>query len=238
MKQHNQLICSLALLIALASGVSVNAQIVGTYGYGIELLGTGSGALYNGQLTLYALDQGGGTDLIPSGSTATLSTAWNDTSTASSPTFNLGTFTSSDSLTLTGGSLLTFQNSGATVNTGDTYLNYSVSAVGSSDYVPGVNLNVVVTDVGSTTGNTRFSTEAQSINLLAGLAPGTYELQTYGYADYSAPSGGGQLYENNGRSDFGAEFTVVTAPEPSTWVLMLGGGFALFFLRRFRRGTN
>jgi hypothetical protein len=213
----------------MATAGSSFAQSAGTFGYGIELYATGSQALNSGTLTLYALDQGGGPRLTPSTSTATLSDVWTSASTGASPTFNLGTFTPGDSLTLTGGSLLTFDNNGGTVTAGNQYLNYEVIPVGSSNsnFAPGIALPLDTANVGGTTGDDRWATESQSINLLAGLSTGTYELETYGYA-----SG---FFESNNSANYAAEFTVAAAPEPRAWALGLCALGLFWGLRRLRR---
>ncbi len=136
----------------LCASASSSLAAIGTFGYGIELTGTGAQATNSGVKTLYALDTGGGTTLTPTGSTGMLSTVWTSASTAVSPTFNLGSFNpaAGDPLVLNGGSILTYQNGGDAVSNTGQYLN--------------------------------FATETTGSNLLSGLNPGTYVLATYGYA--------------------------------------------------------
>jgi len=208
------------------------AQSTGVFGYGIELFASGAGATNSGTVTLYALDPSGGDRLLPTNSTAVLSDAWTSASTGAAPTFDLGTFTTADLLTLTGGSLLTFQNGGAAVSPTGQYLNYSVVPLGnSSNYQPGINLPLDLADVPNAgspvAGDDRWATESQSINLLAGLAPGQYELQTYGYASGN--------YESNQGADFGAVFTVAAVPEPTSWALGACAVGLLGVLLRLRR---
>jgi hypothetical protein len=235
------LLTALAFALTAGSGFAQNA---GQFGFGIELTGLGTLAFNNGVATLYALDNSGGTRLLPTGSSATLSTAWTGASTAAAPTFNLGTFLQSDTLDLDGGSYLTFKNGGADV-TGTT-LSYRITpgATGSGSYAPAISLPFNEDNVNGATGDQRWSLESGTTNLIAGLAPGTYTLSVYGAATVTgayttfSPSGNGTLYENNGGGgtlDYSATFTVV--PEPSAWAMMLGGvGFLVAFQRlRSRR---
>src|SRR5271154_1751717 len=118
MKSQMNIKIILALGFIIAGSVSSTyAQYAGPFGYGIELKGTGAGALNSGVTTLYALDNGGTTRLLPLGSSATLDqTSWANGSTTS-PVLNLGTFNpgAGDTLTLLGGSMLTYQGAGAVV---------------------------------------------------------------------------------------------------------------------------
>lgn len=208
------------LILAASSGVSFADS--GTFGFGIELDGTGALATNNGVLTLYALDNSGTTRLTPTSSTSTLSSSWTSSSTSISPTFNLGTFTQGvDTLTLGGGSMLTFKNSGSDV-TGAT-LEYQIfPSAGSPGGFTAVNFGFNQDNVAGNTGDQRWATEGLTTNLLASLAPGTYTLDVYGLS----PSTDGTHFENGGSvNNFGASFTIVAAvvPEPSTWAMMVGG---------------
>jgi|HubBroStandDraft_2_1064218.scaffolds.fasta_scaffold158225_2 hypothetical protein len=225
-------IIALSFIIA-GSANSAFAQYAGTFGYGMELNGTGAGALSSGITTLYALDNGGTTRLLPAGSSATLNqSSWADGTTAA-PVLNLGTFNpgAGDTLTLLGGAMLTYQGGGGTVSV--SYLNYAVDPVGGpyNTYGPGIQLNLTTSNVAGNTGDTLWSDELASVNLLSGLAPGTYDLQSYGYAGSSV----GNLYENNGGGNYGATFTVVATPEPSTLALAVLGGLAMTTSLRRRK---
>jgi hypothetical protein len=229
----------IAFVAALAATAGTSYASSGTFGFGIELDGTGALATNSGTTTLYALDNSGTTRLLPiepantgSPSTASLSTSWTSASTAASPSFNLGTFVyGSNSLVLTGGSILTYKNGGSDVTGAD--LEYTVYAVGNS---PGsftqVNLPFNQDNVNSSSGDQRWATESVSTNLLSGLNPGNYVLNVYGFAS----STDGTLYESNTGANFAAGFTVV--PEPSTWAMMFGGLGILVGLQRLRRKVS
>jgi len=229
------------LILAASSGTGF-AQSAGTFGFGIELDGTGATATNSGVTTLYALDNGGTDRLLPiepantgSPSTATLSTAWSGASTAAAPTFSLGTFTEGvGTLTLEGGAMLTFKNGGENVNGAS--LNYEILPVQSS--FTSVNLPFNQDSVNGNTGDQRWATESLSTNLLAGLTPGTYTLDVFGEA--TTDIGGSpqpSLFDSNGGANFGATFTVAAAavPEPGTWAMMLGGLAMLVCFQRLRR---
>lgn len=219
---------ALAVISACSAGVA-NAQYAGIFGYGIELQGSGANALNSGVTTLYALNDGGTTRLTPVGSSAVLDeTAWAN-GTPSAPVLDLGTFNpgAGDTLLLLGGSMLTFQGGGATVGTA-VYLNYAIEPVGGpyGNWIGNDLFALNESDVAGNTGDMRWSDESLSVNLLSGLSPGTYVLESYGYANSTA----GDQYANNGGPNYGATFTVV--PEPSTFVL---AGISLAGLLLFRR---
>jgi len=224
------LLLGFALTFAATTGTSFAGS--GTFGFGIELDGTGALATNNGVNTLYALDNATSNRLQPVPSSATVSTAWTNASTSATPTFNLGTFNintgSTDSLILKGGSLLSFKNGGSDV-TGAT-LEYQIFSVSPSGTFTAVNLPFGADNVAGNTGDQRWDTESLSINLLAGLNTGTYVLDVYGLAS----STDGTHYETGGSiNNYGATFTVV--PEPSTWAMMLGGLGMLVCFQRLRR---
>ncbi len=223
----------LIFALSLAS-VSAGFGYDGTFGFGIELTGTGANATNNGVTTLYVLDQTDPGDQSPTGSTAMQSLAWTAASTEGNPTFNLGTFTLGDTLTLNGGSLLSYQGNGDTVDSAT--VNYEVGTGPGSGTFPSDNLPLDAQNFGNA-GNKRFALETGTTNLLAGLAPGTYELSVYGAAVTDGGAGG--LGETNGGANYGATFTVAAAaaaPEPGTTaMLLLGvGGLIWSQRRRFR----
>jgi PEP-CTERM motif len=214
--------------LALAAVLSLSASSIfaasGIFGSGVELNA-------NGTATLYALDNGGTTRLTPVGSTATLDqTSWANGSEAA-PVLNLGTFDPGlgQTLTLTGGSLLTFKSTPSDVTAA--WIDYRVfTPVGTpSGAFTEVGLPFNEDNVNGTTGDQRWATEALSVNLLSGLTPGTYELGVFLRED---STDGGAFSTQNG-ANYGATFTVV--PEPATILLvgpaLLGGWF---FARRRR----
>jgi hypothetical protein len=197
----------------------------GIFGSGVEL--NANGALTN---TLYALNDSGGTRLKPVGSTATLDeTSWANGSEAV-PVLNLGTFNpgAGNSLTLTGGALLTFKNGGSDVT--GAFLDFRVFPAGSpSGLFTEFSLPFNEDNVAGNTGDQRWASETQSFNLLSGLPNGSYELGVF----LRETSTDGGAFSSNGGANYGATFQVV--PEPSTWV---AGAMALvgcFYLRYRRR---
>lgn len=217
---------SLLILALTLASTGTSFGYYGTFGFGIELTGTGAGATNNGVTTLYALDQTDNGDLLPTTSPkGMLSVAWTTASTEGTPTFNLGTFTTGDTLVLNGGSLLTYQgtDSGATSSdvVSSATLNYEVATGPGSGTFPNLSLPVNATNFGNT-GNIRWATEANTTNLLAGLTPGTYVLSVYGSGTTALAAGGTAGFgDTNNGANWGATFTVV--PEPGTVSLLLFG---------------
>jgi hypothetical protein len=231
----------IACVAALAASTGLSYAGSGTFGFGIELDGTGASATNSGAITLYALDNSGTTRLEPQSGTPVISTAWTSASSGTTPTFNLGTYYTGDTLVLDGGSMLTFKNSGSDVT--DSNLEFAIYKLGSS---PGsftqVSLLFNQDNVNGSSGDQRWATENgytsypqggsgtfTPVNLLAGLGAGNYVLAVYGYAD----STDGSHFESNGGLNYAAEFTVV--PEPSTWAMMFGGLGMLLCFQRMRR---
>jgi hypothetical protein len=199
----------------------------GVFGYGLEIQGTGAGAVNSGITTLYALDNNGGSRLLPLGSSAILDTTSWLNSPENAPTFSLGTFNPSagDTLILLGGAMLTWQGTGESVGP-SVWENIRLGGPGGT-ILPGIPLGLNENNVAGNTGDTRWANESQTINLLSGLAPGTYTLGSWGYASSSS----GDLYDSNGVANFGAFFTVV--PEPTSVALFgILGGLLLISKRR------
>jgi hypothetical protein len=227
---------ALAFALTLAASTGTGFASSGTFGFGIELDGTGATATNSGVTTLYALDNSGTTRLLPTGSTATLTSSWTGASTGAAPTFNLGTFVlgSGSTLTLDGGAILTFKNGGSDVTSAN--LNYRITpGIGASgSFASAINLPFNEDNVSGNTGDQRWATEALTTNLLTGLGAGTYTIDVFG----AAPSSDGTHFESNTGANFGATFTVQAAavvPEPGTWAMMIGGLGMLFGFQALRR---
>ncbi|MGZ5021294.1 MAG: PEP-CTERM sorting domain-containing protein [Chthoniobacterales bacterium] len=73
-----------------------------------------------------------------------------------------------------------------------------------------------------------------AVNILTGLAPGTYTLEVFSFINTNSVDAPAQIFNNNGGANYTATFTVV--PEPSTLTLLAGPGLlgAWFFVRRRR----
>jgi hypothetical protein len=217
--------------LALATVISLGASSLfaqsGTFGSGVELNANGAGN------TLYALDNGGTTRLTPVGSTATLDqTSWANGSEAA-PVLNLGTFNpgAGQSLTLNGGSLLTFKTGNSDVTAA--FLDYRVFLTGGgpSGSFTEISLPFNEDNVNGTTGDQRWADESQTANLLSGLTPGNYTLGVF----LRENSTDGGAFSSNGGANYGATFTVV--PEPGTIISFLSGSSllgAMMFIRRRR----
>src|SRR5437868_10894704 len=94
------------ILALLAGGIAL--VVFHTQAFGSGISGSGVELNVNGTLTLYSLDGSAGGRIVPLGSSAMLSSSWAN-GTEFAPVLNLGSFNSAtQTLTLTGGSLLTF----------------------------------------------------------------------------------------------------------------------------------
>lgn len=139
--------------------------------------------------------------------------------------------------TLTGGELQTFKN-GATTggngsnNVGQPTLFYTITTGGTSGNfsVPFNSEFGGMPSFGTNTGDQKWQTLGQNVNLLQGLAPGNYTATIH----ISAPTGNGNLNNTLDTGNFSVNFTVV--PEPSSFALLAGPGLlaAWFFARRRR----
>ncbi|MDB4354218.1 PEP-CTERM sorting domain-containing protein [Akkermansiaceae bacterium] len=147
-------------------------------------------------------------------------------------TFDPGTQT----LTLTGAEGLTFKNSGGDV-TGINF-NYSIQPTGGTHVFTEVGVgfsnNATFADAAGTTysggGDQKWSDSSgwAPVDILSGLADGTYEIQVF----LRGTSNEGDFFASNGGSNYTATFTVAAVPEPSSALL---GSLALIGLIRRRR---
>jgi hypothetical protein len=141
---------------------------------------------------------------------------------------NLGTFDPNvNELFLRGGEALTFKNDGSDVT--GAILQWRIFQSGFPEgSFSGIGLPFAE-NLGDG-GDQKWQHQNANINLLAGLAPGTYTLQVY----VQAESSDGTHFLNAGGSNYSATFTVV--PEPSSLSLLAGPALlgAWFYVRRRR----
>ncbi len=90
-------------------------------------------------------------------------------------------------------------------------------------------------------GDQQWGTDAQgahgsdsSVNILTGLANGTYTLEAYSQITTNGVNEAGSIANNNGGNNYKATFTVV--PEPSSISMLIGSSFlgCLYLVRRRR----
>lgn len=153
-------------------------------------------------------------------------------STSSNPDFepaNLGSFDStSGTLTLQGFQVNTFEDNGDVVNSATGY--YRVYLQGSTaPAFSSLNLPQSGDKVGN---NRRWEVTNANINLLSGLANGTYVIDVYDTASGSWSGGSYTLSSGSPSNPYTATFTVV--PEPSTWAAGFVAVAAVSFLQRRR----
>ncbi len=139
-----------------------------------------------------------------------------------------GTFDTTDvgnTLTLVGGEIKTYKNSGSDVT--GAYFDYRVFKNGDT---PGsfTEFNLPFNSNIGGGGDQKWDKTNQNVNLLTGLSNGTYTLEVYARATATGPTE--THFSNNGGANFKATFTVV--PEPSAALL---GGLGMMALLRRRR---
>ena len=199
----------LAISLSLAWFANVaNAGYFGGYGFGLILD-------VNGTTTNLYDVSGAGTDLLPTGSTATYDgSSWANGS-GSAPVLNLGTFNplTGDKIVLQGGSALVYADVGSGGYASGGYLNYRVFAgtgtvaQAAAPAFPGGTAMPVNAEL--TGNNWRVAVTNLNANIIAGLAPGTYTLETYGYLyGNSDATTGASGFANNGGNNYGAYFTI------------------------------
>ncbi len=199
----------LAISLSLAWFANVaNAGYFGGYGFGLILD-------VNGTTTNLYDVSGAGTDLLPTGSTATYDgSSWANGS-GSAPVFNLGTFNplTGDKIVLQGGSALVYADVGSGGYASGGYLNYRVFAgtgtvaQAAAPAFPGGTAMPVNAEL--TGNNWRVAVTNLNANIIAGLAPGIYTLEAnayiYGNSDATTGASG---YINNSGANYGAYFTI------------------------------
>ncbi|MDG1241259.1 MAG: PEP-CTERM sorting domain-containing protein [Opitutae bacterium] len=208
------------ILGAAAIAVSSLSAASGIFGTGVVISNNGTSTLYESTLL-------GDARHAPNGFTPTLNTVGFNG-------FNLGTFdtTTSDSLVLNGGSVLTYKND--TDNISGASVFYSINGAAFTEITLGFNED----NVNGSGGDQRWYSEESSVDLLSGLSSGNHTIAVMYEAPFTYTGGGGGSgthAENNGDSNFTANFTVV--PEPGTCAL-IAGLFGMTFVALRRRQRN
>ena len=224
-----------ALAAAAAFTVCSSAAFAdaGIFGAGVILTGSNGPTLYEfTQTNFMSLGDSRYTPTAGSVNGDTLGTPSFDTSGGfSAGTENLGTYdiTQGATLLFNGGELDTYKSGGANVNGAQIF--YSLN--GGSTFSSADQLAFNQDNVNGSTGDQRWYSDGEAVNLLNGLSDGTYTLQVYLDATTDA---NGTLYANNNSSptNYTATFTVI--PEPSTIMMLLSSGlFGSFYLISRRR---
>jgi MYXO-CTERM domain-containing protein len=145
---------------------------------------------------------------------------------------NLGVFAQGTTVILSG-EILTWKNGGSDV-TGAT-LRYEIfpsgAPTGTFAALPlGFTANATFNGADGQTftcfGDQKWAQPASTPNMLAGLAPGNYQIAAY----FESSTNEGTKVDNNGGGNYVASFTVV--PEPASFALGLVGLAAVFGRRR------
>lgn len=120
---------------------------------------------------------------------------------------NLGSFTNGSSYLLNGGEIKTWKNSGSDVT--GAYLFYRIYKTGSSpsSSYNGISLSFAENDIDGTSGNQKWATSTETINMLNGLAAGDYTIEIY----FQATTSDGDKYSNNGGANYMATFSITDA---------------------------
>lgn len=145
---------------------------------------------------------------------------------------NLGSFVQGSSVIIAG-EILTFKNGGGDVFGGN--VNWRVYTTGSpsgafSNFNLGFTANAPFSAADgqsfSGSGDQKWAQPGSTPNILAGLLPGTYDLEVY----FSGNGNEGAFYNNNGGGNYIASFTVT--PEPSKAMLVAIGLVGMISRRR------
>jgi hypothetical protein len=140
---------------------------------------------------------------------------------------DFGTFSSGDSLLLSGGELLTWKNGGGNVTGASVGYNVheASSSPGSfSEISLGWSSNAPFTNAAGSSfsnyGDQKWAQIASTPDLLSGLAPGDYNLEVY----FKATSNEGDHYDSRNSENYVASFAIsAPIPEPATFLLTLFG---------------
>jgi PKD repeat protein len=148
---------------------------------------------------------------------------------------NLGIFPSNSGYQLKGGSVNTFKNNGDDITGARMF--YRVIAVGSSENIPFTTIILPFGQNLPSPGDQQWSTDAESILFMNGLAAGNYNLEVYFEADFTfLPNGAGVHIDNNNGTNYKAQFTI-SAPNQGCSV-NLGNDTTICGLAAVQLGGN
>jgi len=199
----------LAISLSLAWFANIaNAGFFGGYGFGLILD-------VNGTTTNLYDVSGAGTDLLPTGSTATYNgSSWANGS-GSAPVLNLGTFNplTGDKIILQGGSALVYADVGSGGYASGGYLNFRVfpgTGTVAQAAAPGFPGGTAMPVVAYLSGNNyRVDVTNMNVNIIAGLTPGIYTLDANAFIlGHSDAANGASDFINNSGANYGAYFTI------------------------------
>jgi PKD repeat protein len=148
---------------------------------------------------------------------------------------NWGTFLPNSGNQLKGGSINTFKNNGDDITGARMF--YRVIAVGSSENIAFTSINLPFGQNLPSPGDQQWSTDAESILFMNGLAAGNYNLEVYFEADFTfLPNGAGVHIDNNNGVNYKAQFTI-SAPNQGCSV-NLGNDTTICGLAAVQLGGN
>lgn len=196
MNHRNTLLA--AALLSLAGTAFADAGTWGSF-VGIDADGAGAGA------TQWYDSPAWGTSLLPDYQSA-----------------NLGSFVQGSTAWLSGGDLFIWKNYPSDVTVARMYWAVDGGAYTEVTFGFGSNQPLTVPGTASTTGggsDQSWRNTAINANFLAGLTPGSHQLQVY----FKALTNEGDRFSGSAASPFSANFEVTAVPEPTTTALMLAG---------------
>lgn len=186
------------------------------------IFGTGVVINNNGTQTLYEATLLGDGRHDPVGSSPTLNTTGFDS-------VDLGDFdTTTDTLVLNGGGILTFKN--GTDNVTGASVFYSINGGSFTE----ISLSFNEDNVNGNGGDQRWYSDGSSIDLLDGLGVGDHTIAVFFEAPFTFDFGSGTHTDNNSASNYVADFSITAVPEPGAFAL-LAGLFGLSFVALKRR---
>lgn len=206
------------ILLGIATALIVASTSYATSG----IFGTGVVINNNGTQTLYEATLLGDSRHNPSGFSPTLDATGFDS-------VDLGDFdTTTDTLALNGGGILTFKNDTDNITGASVF--YSINSGGFNEIALGFNED----NVNGSGGDQRWYSQGSNIDLLDGLGIGDHTIAVYFEAPFTYTGGSGTHSISNSAANYVADFSITAVPEPGVFAL-LAGLFGLSFVAINRR---